>query len=230
MIAFVLVLSSACTSLTAVAESPEFNFLGLNTAYVLQSGSDCFTTSYVLDTGVTEEVLSEDEPNLNLEYTPDDMLEINLNAPCNFPEDAYYNFMPECYWDLIPYIIEMDKAGINGAWVCSVIITEVGWECKVSASYNFFNWTGDSTTYAPFDSVEDCMTYTHERFLNKYMNLDWYADRPRIDGQSLDKVTIKLVNSQYALLSRTEINWHWSTVVSQVMAKCYNQTAQLSSV
>lgn len=160
--------------------------------------------------------------NPNHTYTQKEILNIDLRKPCGIPAEIYENFLPNCYHHLIPDLIQLDKNGINGAWVAAIIITEVGWDNRVMAPYNYFNWTNDTVTYHSFDSPHDCMMFAQESFQKRYFNPDWHKRRNLCQLKPGAPITIERVNEHYAINADGTVNWKWSSVVSQLMTQLYN--------
>lgn len=148
----------------------------------------------------------------------EDMYTVQVNKSYRIPEEFYYDVLPESMHPLISGVCEAENnTEISSMFLLAVAATEVGWGTAFyePGSNNWFNWTADACTYQTFSSTDACVTYTQEKFQERFFNREWYAGF----GQELsdDIFTVPEVNTRYALYNDCTVNWYWSDVVCEIM-------------
>ncbi len=170
-----------------------------------------------------------EEPAPYRPTTIEEVLAMDIAKSSDATTELYEMALPEAYHVLIPDLIEMDKAGINGIWVSAIIITEVGRESSLVGKNNYFNWTVDTITYSDFATPHDCMVYAQESFLTRYFNPDWHKDRSYCQWEAGKPFTIERINEHYAINADLTVNWLWSQVVAELMLGMYQDMPQVSA-
>lgn len=160
---------------------------------------------------------------VKLPSTLNDMYALDLTSNSEIPVEFWNHWLPDVYKSIAPSLVDFDSDGINAAWVVAVIITECGRTAKTVGSYNYFNFTVDTLTYANFSSPEDCMAYARSWIKRSFLNHEWHKTRPagycklHEDGV----FTIERVNEHYAINPDGSVNWKWSQIVANVMLEIY---------
>lgn len=146
-----------------------------------------------------------------------DIYEVQINKSYDIPAEFYYDTLPSSMHPIIESICALEEdADISSMFLIAVAATEVGWgeHFYETGSNNWFNWTADTISYQWFDSAEDCVRYTGEKFEERFFNPEWYMEY----GQVVDDFFIvSEVNTRYALTDPDTVNWEWTEVVVEIM-------------
>lgn len=141
-----------------------------------------------------------------------------VNKSYHIPKQFYYDILPEDMYCLIEPVCALEETQeISSMFLLAVAATEVGWHGDVVGKNNWFNWTPDAKHYQNFDTVEECVAYTGERFKTAFFNPEWY--RTEVD----DYFTIDEINSRYAFYDDGSVNTYWGEIVGEILESFHDK-------
>lgn len=152
-----------------------------------------------------------------------DMYEVQINKSYSIPKEFYYDILPETMYPIVDSVCYLEETqDISSMFLLAVAAVETGWgkTFYIPGNNNWFNWTADTIDYQSFDSADECVLYTGEKFQERFFNPEFYA----IYGQLVDDCfTVSEVNTRYALNPDLSVNWAWSDVVCEIMCSFNNK-------
>ena len=155
-----------------------------------------------------------------------DIYQIQINRGYGIPKEFYYDILPQTMYPLVDTVCYLEETqDISSMFLLAVAAVETGWGKSFYEpdNNNWFNWTTDTITYQHFESAEDCVLYTGEKFEERFFNPEFYANY----NQTMDAVfTVGEVNTRYALNPDMSVNWAWTDVVCEIMYS-FNSKYQL---